>query len=250
MNINPPTITYIRYGYLPLTNRQCVYRLPGPYRFLLLIVFLPFIFACQYASYSELPDPMRFAGEIAQIKKIPFNKDKERIVFTGSSSIRMWKDISANYPEYQIINSGFGGAEMNDLLFHLEHTVLKFAPAKVFIYGGDNDIGSGRSTSLVLEQAEKIVETIESKFPDCQIIFISAKPSVLRWHLHSTYEKLNQELEILASRNSNRGYVDIWEAMLNDRRVVNPSLFIRDGLHMNKAGYDIWSQAIRPFVES
>lgn len=249
MNKNTP-ITRIRYRYLPLTIIKCDFRLRGPCRFLLLIVFLPFLFACQYTPKNEFPDPMRFVGEIEQIKKIPFNKDKERFVFTGSSSIRMWKDISAYYPEYQIINSGFGGAEMNDLLFHLEHTVLNFAPAKVFIYGGDNDVGSGRSISLVLEQAEKIAETIESKFPDCQIIFISAKPSVLRWHLNSTYEKLNQELEILARKNSNRRYVDIWEAMLNDRGVVNPSLFLRDGLHMNNAGYNIWSQAIRPFVES
>lgn len=248
MNKNP-SIKRIRYGYLPLMINKCVSKLPNRYLFLLLIVFLPFLFACHYTPKNELPDPMRFAGEIELIKNKTFSKDKERIVFTGSSSIRMWKDISAYYPEHQIINSGFGGAEMSDLLFHLDHTVLQFAPAKVFIYGGDNDVGSGRSISLVLEQAEEIAETIESKFPDCQIIFISAKPSVLRWYLNSTYEKFNQELEVLASKNSNRRYVNIWDVMLNDRRAVNPSLFIRDGLHMNKAGYDIWGQAIRPFVE-
>lgn len=220
------------------------------YHSLVLIALLPFLIACQYIPIDEFPDPMRFAGEVGQIKKKTFNNDKERIVFTGSSSIRMWKDISAYYPEYQIINSGFGGAEMSDLLFHLEHTVLKFAPAKVFIYGGDNDVGSGRPVSLIMEQAEIIAETIESRFPDCQIIFISAKPSILRWHLHPIYEKLNQELEFFASKNSNRRYVNIWDAMLNDRGKVNPSLFIRDGLHMNRAGYDIWGQALRPFVES
>lgn len=219
-------------------------------RFLLLIIFLPLLITCQYTPRSELPDPLRFAGEIEQIKKKTFNKDKDRIVFTGSSSIRMWQDILAHYPEYQIINSGFGGAEMSDLLYHLEHAVLKFAPAKVFIYGGDNDVGSGRPVSLIMEQAVKIAEIIESKFPDCQIIFISAKPSIVRWHLHPTYEKLNQELELLASKNGNIRYVNIWEAMLNDRGVVNPSLFIADGLHMNQVGYDIWSQAIRPYVES
>lgn len=199
---------------------------------------------------TQLPDPMRFAYEIKQIKKIKFITDKERIVFTGSSSIRMWKDISAYYPEHQIINTGFGGSEMSDLLYHLEHTVLKFAPAKVFIYEGDNDIDSGRLISIIMEQTEKVAEAIESKFPDCQIILISVKPSLTRWHLRSSYEKLNQEFELFAGKNANRKYVNIWEAMLNDQGVVNPSIFIEDGLHMNKAGYDIWGRVIRTFVES
>ena len=199
---------------------------------------------------TQLPNPMRFADEIKKIKKIKFNMDKERIVFTGSSSIRMWIDISAYYPEHQIINTGFGGSEMSDLLYHLEHTVLKFAPAKVFIYEGDNDIDAGRPIPLIMEQTEKVVEAIESKFPDCQIILISVKPSLARWHLRSSYEKLNQELEVFASKNANRKYVNVWEVMLNNRGVVNPSLFIKDGLHMNKAGYDIWGRVIRPIVES
>lgn len=162
----------------------------------------------------------------------------------------MWKDISTYYPEHQIINTGFGGSEMSDLLYHLEHTVLKFAPVKVFIYVGENDVDSGRPITLIIEQTEKVVETIESKFPDCQIILISAKPSLVRWHLHPAYEKLNQEFEDLANKDANRKYVNIWDVMLNDRGVVNPSLFIGDGLHMNKAGYDIWGRVIRPFVEN
>lgn len=230
---------------------------PNLLLFLLLTASLLFFIGCKDMSKNEItnkptefPDPMRFANEIKQIKKIKFNMDKERIVFTGSSSIRMWKDISAYYPEHQIINTGFGGSEMSDLLYHLEHTVLKFAPAKVFIYEGNNDVASRRPVSLIIEQTEKVVETIESEFPDCQIILISVKPSLARWHLRSTYEKLNQKFEVFASKKANRKYVNIWEVMLNDRGLVNPSLFIKDGLHMNKAGYDIWGRVIRPFVES
>jgi lysophospholipase L1-like esterase len=59
-----------------------------------------------------------------------------------------------------------------------------------------------------------------------------------------------QEFEVFANKNVNRKYANIWDVMLNDRGAVNPSLFIKDGLHMNKAGYEIWDRAIRPFVES
>lgn len=39
------------------------------------------------------------------------------ILFTGSSSIAMWKDIQSYFPGYRVINRGFGGSEFSDLLF-------------------------------------------------------------------------------------------------------------------------------------
>ena len=93
-------------------------------------------------SQTIIPDPQRFATEIDEIKRKSFDLHSERIVFTGSSSIRFWKDLQTYYPNHQIINTGFGGSEMSDLLFHLEPTVLRFKPSKVFIYEGDNDISA------------------------------------------------------------------------------------------------------------
>jgi len=70
------------------------------------LVFLWLIFpACNATSQvantaEEMPqlDPTRFAPEIDKINKIRFDNSTERIVFTGSSSIRFWLDVQERYP--------------------------------------------------------------------------------------------------------------------------------------------------------
>ncbi len=196
------------------------------------------------------PDPLRFAEAMETIAQIPFSEEQERIVFTGSSSIRFWKDIGRYYPEQQIINTGFGGSEMSDLQYYLEQAVLRFSPSKVFIYEGDNDINSKRPIPLIMEQTQQVIKAIGQQYPNCQIFLISAKPSLARWHLKKEYQKLNQAFKKYAESKNNCQYIDIWQVMLNKQGEVIPSIFIEDGLHMNKAGYDLWDSVIRSYVAS
>jgi hypothetical protein len=39
------------------------------------------------------------------------------ILFVGSSSFNYWKDISIYFPGYPIINRGFGGSSLTDLIY-------------------------------------------------------------------------------------------------------------------------------------
>ena len=137
---------------------------------------------------------------------------------------------------------------MSDLLFYLEETVLRFSPSKVFIYEGDNDVFSKRSITTIMKNTIKVVEAIEHKIPTCEIVLISAKPSIVRWHLKTEYEALNQAFETYAAKKDNRSFADVWSIMLDEKQMVKPSIFIEDGLHMNKAGYDLWDKVLRPFI--
>lgn len=194
------------------------------------------------------PDPQRFAAQIELIRELDFDDQKDRIVFTGSSSIRHWKDVQDYYPGHQIINAGFGGSHMSDLLHYLEETVLRFAPGKVFIYEGDNDIAAGRPIEVIMDNTKKVVQAIEARLPDTKIILISAKPSLARWHLKSQYEALNASFKAFAAEKATREYADVWSVMLTGEGQVRPAIFVGDGLHMNKAGYDLWHQVIEPLV--
>src|SRR4051812_17257039 len=68
---------------------------------------------------------------------------KNGIVFTGSSSIRMWKDLETLYKDYQVINRGFGGSVLPQVNDYVNELVIKYKPRQVVIYCGDNDIASG-----------------------------------------------------------------------------------------------------------
>jgi lysophospholipase L1-like esterase len=43
-------------------------------------------------------------------------------------------------------------------------------------------------------------------------------------------------------------YADVWKPMLS-RRKVKEDIFIEDGLHMNAKGYEIWYEALKPYVK-
>jgi len=213
------------------------------------------LFACSFLACNSTKtinstalDPHRFATEIDKIKQLSFNAQQERIVFTGSSSIRFWPDISSYYPTHQVINTGFGGSQMSDLLYYLEETVLRFAPTKVFIYEGDNDIAAGQDIGTILKNTKAVVKRIEQSAPNVEIILIAAKPSLARWELKEDYIKLNKAFKNYVNKKPNCQFANVWDIMLNEKGEVLPAIFIEDGLHMNESGYELWDKVIRPFV--
>ncbi len=186
--------------------------------------------------------------EIVQRNDSLWNPSEETLVFTGSSSIRFWKDLQKRFPEKQVLNAGFGGSQAKDLLHHLNDLVLRYQPTKVFIYEGDNDIFEKKRPKTILETTEKIIERLLVDHPNREIILISAKPSLSRWSLRRRYKRLNKKMAKYAAKKSHVAFVDVWNPML-DKRKVKEDIFIEDGLHMNEKGYDIWYNTLKDFVD-
>lgn len=177
-----------------------------------------------------------------------WDSSRETIVFTGSSSIRFWKDVQERFPKEQILNSGFGGSQTSDLLYHLENLVLRYNPKKVFIYEGDNDIFAKKRPKQVIETTKTIVQRIKKENPNTSIILISAKPSIARWRLRGKYKRLNRRLKKLTLTDINLSYANVWDIMLNGRK-VREDIFIEDDLHMNEIGYELWYQEIKKHID-
>lgn len=196
-------------------------------------------------------DAVPFAEEVKGIVKRNdslWNPSDKTILFTGSSSIRFWKDLQERFPEKQVLNAGFGGSQASDLLFHLKDLVLRYQPTKVFIYEGDNDIFNQKRPKAILETTKKIIEKLFLDNPNREIILISAKPSLSRWNLRRKYKRLNKRMAKYAAENSNIAFIDVWTPMLNKRKLMD-DIFVEDGLHMNEKGYDIWYNTIKDFVD-
>jgi lysophospholipase L1-like esterase len=177
-----------------------------------------------------------------------WDSSKPTLIFTGSSSIRLWKDLQERFPEHQDLNTGFGGSQFSDLELYLDELILNYDPVKVFIYEGDNDIFERKSPRKVIKKAEGILRTLRQEKPNMEIVLISAKPSISRWKFRGKYRRLNRKLNKLAAENSGIDYVDVWYPML-DKRKVRQDIFIEDGLHMNSKGYDIWYDVIKNYMD-
>ena len=187
-------------------------------------------------------NPKRFASEITAFdttEALSSNGD-DVVVFTGSSSIRMWANLKQAFPKHFVLNRGFGGSHFSDLLFYLDELVLRYKPTTVFIYEGDNDIDAGKNPKTVFKDAKEILKRTRKELPVAKVVFIAAKPSIARWHLKEKYEDLNGRLEKLAGKKKLVAFADVWTAMLDENGVVRKDIFINDGLHMNEKGYEIW----------
>lgn len=196
-------------------------------------------------------NPTRFQSQIEELvqKEYQLGPGRKLALFTGSSSVRMWKDVTDYFPENNVINNGFGGSHFSDLIYYYEELIPKYKPDYLFIYEGDNDIASDKKPGKILKEARLLVERIQQDLPETKVILISPKPSVARWHLHENYEKLNKKLEKLAKKNDNLEFADVWNAMLDENGQVFTDVFLDDNLHMNKKGYDIWGEVIGEFLK-
>lgn len=215
-------------------------------RVILYLIVLGFCMTLQPLLGQEV----RFQQEVKALteKYPPINFQEASYLFTGSSSIRFWKDLTSLPADKPVLNLGFGGSRADDLNIHLSSLVLPYNPSKIFIYEGDNDLADGMLSLQIINEFFQITQRIHAAFPQSKIYILSPKPSISRWHLKSDYEELNNLLKIFAQGQPYLEYVDLWSSLLNAKGEPNPDFFISDQLHLNETGYAQWNKIIQPYL--
>lgn len=173
------------------------------------------------------------------------------ILFTGSSSFTFWKDVADYFPGYTIINRGFGGSSLPDLIRYEKEVIFSYQPKQIVIYCGENDIaGSDTVTGkLVFERFKQLYTDIRAKLGRVPIIYVSMKPSPSRWQMKERVMEGNLLIKAFLKKKKRKAvFVDVWTAMLSADGQPMEHLFIADKLHMNKEGYAIWKKAIEPWL--
>jgi len=67
---------------------------------------------------------------------------KHSILFVGSSSFTKWKDVADYFPGYSIINRGFGGSTLVDVIRYADDVIFPYDAKQIVIYCGENDLAS------------------------------------------------------------------------------------------------------------
>jgi lysophospholipase L1-like esterase len=211
--------------------------------------FLVYILSiCSLSVWSQ--QNLSFKNEVSTITKkyeTLWNADRDAIVFTGSSSIKMWNNIPELFPDKQIINTGFGGSQAIDLLGYTDELILNYQPKKVFIYEGDNDISAKKKPKEIIKTLEQIIAKIKNQNNTTSIIIISAKPSIARYHLKNKYVRLNRKMNRLCKKDPVLEFANVWDIMF-EKRKLKAELFLTDGLHMNANGYELWHSVIKNHI--
>lgn len=208
------------------------------------------VFLFAFVSISANAQP--FASEIAAFKKqdsVSFPPAKA-ILFVGSSSFRLWKDVQDHFPGYTIVNRGFGGSALPDVIRYANDIIIPYRPKQIVIYCGENDF-AGNDTLSPEQVAQRFIELftiIRSRYKKIPIAYVSMKPSPSRTKLLVKFETANEMIKNFLVTEKRTAYIDVYHAMLNEEGDPMPDIFIEDKLHMNAKGYAIWQKIIEPYL--
>jgi lysophospholipase L1-like esterase len=170
------------------------------------------------------------------------------ILFVGSSTIRLW-DVAKSFPGLPVINRGFGGSTVADVVHYADRIVLKYKPRAIVFYSGDNDIAGGKTPEQVSADFAALLKAIRAELPTVPVIFLPTKPSIQRWSLVDKMRDSNRRIKALAADDPNLIYADTSTPMLGDDGKPRAELFQADGLHLNEAGYKLWTSIVKPLIE-
>jgi lysophospholipase L1-like esterase len=174
---------------------------------------------------------------------------QDGLLLVGSSSIRLWTSAAEDFPRVPVINRGFGGSQVREVVAFADRIVIPYRPRVVLFYCGSNDVFSGRTVPEVVADTKAFIARVHAALPKARVIYISTAPNPARWHLKDAWIDLNRRMEALAAADSRVTFVDVWPEMLDWSGQPRPELFVEDRLHMNERGYAIWARILRPVVE-
>ena len=177
--------------------------------------------------------------------------EKGQILFTGSSSFTYWKDVNEYFPGYHILNRGFGGSTLPDLIRYTQEVVFPYQPRQIVIYCGENDFASSDTVSVptVVQRFKSLFALIRSKYPDVPLAYVSMKPSPSRAHLMPKYKEGNAQIKAFLAKQKKTDFIDVYSHMLKPDGTPIDGIWRDDKLHMIAAGYAIWQKIMQPYLK-
>jgi lysophospholipase L1-like esterase len=169
------------------------------------------------------------------------------ILFAGSSSIRLW-EVEKAFPEYRVLNRGFGGSHIRDSIEWFERVIAPYRPRVLVFYAGGNDIHSGKDARTVIADARELFQKVHAALPDTQVLYLSIAPNPARWKEIETVREVNKAILAMTNELKFVRFVDVGACMLGEDGLPLPHIYRADQLHMNEAGYAIWSRVIKPLL--
>jgi lysophospholipase L1-like esterase len=195
-------------------------------------------------------DPTRFEAEIRafEVADRASPPPLGGVVFIGSSSIQAWPTLAADFPGVPVLNRGFGGSTLADVVYYADRILLPYRPRLVVLYAGDNDLALGRTPERVLADYRAFVARLRADRPQALVAFVSIKPSPARRIYIDRVREANRLIQAEIARDSLQVYIDVFTPMLDASGQPRPELFVADSLHMTRTGYVLWRALLAPVV--
>ena len=187
------------------------------------------------------------AYEVSDREKMP---DRGGVVFTGSSSFRLWKDLEREFRAHQAINRAIGGSTMAEINHYHKRLVSKYRPRCVIVYCGTNDLASGQSPTQIRDEYRTFVETLQQELPKVEIALVSPVVAPVRLPQAAAFAETNRLLKALCENQDRCYFLDFSQLLLDEKGQPKGEFYGSDQLHMNADGYARWTPLLHRFLET
>lgn len=144
----------------------------------------------------------------------------------------------------QIQNAGFGWDRIENTLWHVYHGILDdFNGKKILVMIGTNNVGINSDQEIV-DGLQFLLKQIRLRKPNAEIIMAGILP---RKNLEKKVDSLNRRIKEMVLKDRFR-YVDFSKSFVKDGK-LNASLFLADGLHPGKEGYEVLGKEISKVLQ-
>ena len=167
------------------------------------------------------------------------------IVFTGSSSIRLWTTLARDMAPLPVIRRGFGGAHVEHVVANASRVVVAYAPRAVVVFAGGNDLAAGKTPAAIADDYRELIALVEARLPESDLWLLSSKPSPRRRALRPAMAELDRRLQALAAASPRVHFIETGASLLRDDGALD-AVYARDGLHLDAEGYRRWTAVLRP----
>ncbi|MCE1197882.1 MAG: GDSL-type esterase/lipase family protein [Marinilabiliales bacterium] len=174
------------------------------------------------------------------------------ILFTGSSSIRLWTTLRKEMAPYPVIQRGFGGSNSASVAYYMKRIAYPHKLRAIVIFVANDITGSANDLAPTesLLNFKSMVKTLRVKFKKQPIYLVEITPTQSRWKYWSNIKLTNVLLKDYCSKNRNLYFIETAKSYLNEKGEPNNDLFRDDYLHLNHQGYLIWGKLIKDKLDA
>ncbi len=200
-------------------------------------------------SFNDWPFLAKFRDADKQLP--PPAAGETRVVFMGDSITEGWgmkgtagaPDRGEFFPGKPYVNRGISGQTTPQMLVRFRQDVVLLKPKVVVILAGTNDIAENTGKETLEDIGNNIASMSDlARANGIRVVLCSVLPaSDFHWHEGlepaPKIKALNAWIKDYAAKNS-FVYVDYYSSMANSEGGLKADLS-PDGVHPNKAGYDL-----------
>jgi len=192
-----------------------------------------------------LPRHERMKGKVASMAPA-------EILFVGDSITEDWAGTGIGTWRRRYagrgLNLGVAGDRTQSILWRLQNGQLACAGSRwAVVLAGTNNLSDKDEDDDVAEGVAAIVHHLVDRCPSIRVIVMGILPREPVSYLGSI-RRVNAQLEKLDNGGTIR-FLDLGPRFLTSNGVPRRAL-LPDGLHLSAAAYEIWADALAPFLDA